>query len=126
MSLLILDDNADAKIKALVEHAEKNIFTVEEIAKIMDGSAPPAGDREGFSIFLPVHYKAVYTIEEHKAKMVVRHLSLSVNKEGRLPHPAVVEELLQKFGFVGPLKKCVVYMEGPEEDPYAVNIIEEF
>ncbi len=62
MRALIIGQEEKQKLQALVAHAEKNIFSIDELLdthnKELD--APPAGDMEGFSCDIPIGYKGTY------------------------------------------------------------------
>lgn len=126
MRALLLDDTTTAKIKKLVDFAEKNQLSHGDLKRIVKGVTPAPGNRPGFSVEIPIGFRIVFTIEEHKRNKVVRHLSISVDGgENMLPNQVAVETLIKEFGFKKPLKDCMVYLEQLEPTEHqAVNIIE--
>ena len=54
---------------------------------------------------------------------LVRHLSVSVDRAGALPHPMAVWALAQEFGFRSP-ERARVWIEEYEPGREAVNVIE--
>lgn len=119
MRPLIIDEAFRAQVNAVKEHAEANIFTLQEEYAVMHGKKPPAGDRKGFSFKTKFGYKIVFSYEEQSAGMI-RHFSMSVPTEGKVPHPLVIQEVMKAFGFKGSLEDCMVDIE----DGTAVNVWE--
>lgn len=63
MGALFIDDDTRGKITAVIAHAEKNIFSMDDLLDLLNKQALPAGDRKGFSCIIPVGYRCVYSLE---------------------------------------------------------------
>lgn len=120
MRALLIDDVVKSNLRRLVEHAEKNVFTIDDLLNIKNGAEPPPGDREGFSCNIPIGFRVVFSIERQPIGMV-RHLSVSVDSEKSLPHPHAVIEIMRELGFENLLEDCVLDFKS---DLSAVNILE--
>lgn len=100
----------DVKIEALRKYAEEHPLKVDEVRRIIDGAAPPVGDRIGYDLGIAVGYRLVFSIEECPKRdgtgtVWLRRMSMSTGRPGKLPHPAGVEMIAGKLGFP-PLKEC--------------------
>lgn len=120
---LIIGAAQKDKIKNLVDYAEKNIFSMDDLLDTVNKEMESAGDMDGFSIDLPVGFKVVYSIEQQPAGKV-RHLSVSVDTPGRCPSPESIQVIMDEIGFKNTLLKCKVGMEKIGENHEAVNVLE--
>jgi hypothetical protein len=111
MSPLVIDRDA---LRALRAYAETAPIPLEEVRRIHAGEAPPAGERPGYALVLPVGYRVVYSLEEMPSRSGgaawYRRMSVSGPRPGRLPHPAALEELARALG-MPPLRDCWVTMD---------------
>lgn len=123
MRALIIGPAEKEAIKNLVDYAEKNIFSMDDLLDTKNKEMAPAGDMDGFSAFLPVGYKVVYTIEQQPAGKV-RHLSVSVDTPGKYATPESIQVIMDEIGFQNPLLKCEIGMEDIGSNHQAVNILE--
>ena len=56
---------------------------------------------------------------------LTRHMSISTNSDGdQIPHPVIVQEIMQMLGFAGSLEDCSVFQESIPGGGIAVNVIE--
>lgn len=90
MSALLIDDQAKAQVKEVLDFASKreNWYTL--------GQKSP-GDRPGYVTQL-THFRCVYSVTVFEGKPH-RHLSLSIHQN--LPHPIVAFTIAKMFGFTG-------------------------
>ncbi|MDG1950968.1 MAG: hypothetical protein P8J32_09220 [bacterium] len=52
-------------------------------------------------------------------------MSISTNSDGdQIPHPVIVQEIMQMLGFAGSLEDCSVFQESIPGGGIAVNVIE--
>lgn len=123
MRPLIIDDELKANIAKLVEYAEKNPFTMDDLLDIYNKQMQPAGDMGPYTLVLQFGFKIVYTIEK-QVNGDVRHLSISVDAPGKLPNPGVVEEIMRLIGFDNELSDCVIYLEDIGPNHQAINVLE--
>jgi hypothetical protein len=97
--VLIIDDRARAGAARVVEYASRpeNLYVPGPGAKI-------PGDDPGHVLRLG-DYRMVFSLTKVTTGEVYRHFSMSVPAKSKFPHPVVVDEVLELFGFVGGLKK---------------------
>lgn len=120
---LILDEEAIEKINRMVAHAETHIFTMDDLLDIYNKQGTIAGDMEEFTVVLPFGYRIVFSIEvQNPGKM--RHLSMSVDEDGKLPNPVAVQEIMKATGFTNELENCLVKLEDISPTRQAINVME--
>jgi hypothetical protein len=119
MHPMVIDDK---KLAALRRFAEEHPIPADEVRKIYEGTAPPAGDREGYGLDIDFGYHLVMSIEECPLKdgtgtTWLRRMSMSTGRPGKYPNPVGVEEIAKTLVFP-PLSQCVV---GADDDVIVVN-----
>jgi hypothetical protein len=121
MRALVIDEDTKSQIKDIISFAEKHRRDLSTLKKTMEGLVPPVGDILGHSMKIYRGYRAVYSIEEQPCGWC-RHLSVSVDAEGKLPSIPAVEVLMGEFGFSGTINDCLnVWVE----ENMAVNILQQ-
>jgi hypothetical protein len=120
MQLFIIGPEGKKELAKVKANAESNPFSAEATrARVMGGWQRP-DDLPLFTCYLPVDYKVVYTIEAalsaanwNEAHGMCRHLSMSIGRREKTPHPAVCQEVMNELGFVNTLDsgKCYVWIE---------------
>jgi len=125
MRPFIITNAIREQISKLVQYAEHNPFSMDDMLDIYNRQKAAAGFDENLRLHLPFGYRIVLSIEE-QPKGKVRHLSCSVDEPGKLPSPAVVDELLKLLGFKYSLaeKKSMVALEEFAPGHEAINILE--
>lgn len=123
MRVLLIDDSIRAKIKTLIDYAEKNPFSMDELLDTHNKELAPAGDMDGFSLQIPMGYMVVYSIEKQPMGKV-RHLSVSVGTENKMPSQESVQMIMEEFGFKNKLLNCSVSIEEVSPVKKAINILE--
>lgn len=123
MRPFIIDEEIKNKFKALAIHAERNPFSMDDLLDIYNKAEKPAGDYSEFTLVLPFGYKVVYSIEQ-QVKGDVRHFSISVDADGKLPNIVVVQECLKLLGFKNKLENCIVRLEDYAPKRQAINVLE--
>lgn len=129
---LMITPDIRHKIKALKEKAAAHPIPIK---KVMDKALAPEkefevklSDRdpgktydaaEGFLI--PVGYRVAYSVEEQPAG-ICAHLSISVDKKGKLPHPEAIKMIAFEFGCED-LKDSTGWIEEFEPGHDAVNVV---
>lgn len=116
---LIIDDTKVANLKAF---AEAHPIFMNELIEIAEGRQQPVGDREGYSIDLPINFKVVFSIEEHPQKdgngtIWFKHMSMSLDIPGRCPNEFAVGMVCQALGFP-PLNECHLDLVKDHVIPY--------
>jgi hypothetical protein len=74
---------------------------------------------------LPVGYRTAISFEDQPAGLV-RHLSVSVNQPGSLPHPAAVRVIAEAFGFDlnDESKAARLWLEEFDPGHEAINVLQ--
>jgi hypothetical protein len=121
MRVLIINDEIKKKIKNVISYAKCFPFEIKDMKKLSSGQIGPPGDNQNYSVELFSGYRVVFSFEEHPSGWY-KHLSVSVDTEGKLPSIPSVEVILQEFGFGGNL--TIMDMDNVWiEKGYAVNIV---
>lgn len=123
MRVLIIDEVAKERINQVIGHAEDNVFSFDDLLDIYNKQATSAGDMTAYTTYLHRGYKVVYSLEMQPMGKC-RHLSVSVDKAGKLPSIDAVELIMKEFGFRGSIEDCNVSMEEFAPNHQAVNVIE--
>lgn len=125
---LIIDEEVRSQIKACVELAEANPV---DMPALMERIKTPQWKEHHMAqmvrqtVKIPLAYMATFSIEHGHPCGPCRHMSMSVQREGRLPNSIGLWMIAQEFGFWGELKDCeAVYPEKLEGHGQAVNIIQ--
>lgn len=127
MRVLVMGPEEKDKLSKLKENAIKNIFSFDDLLDMKNEQAPIPGDIDGFSCIIPDGFRVVYSIEHHPKTdgsgfTPIRHASISVHEEGKLPNPHACEMIIAELGFTNPLENCLIDVEGG----YAINVMEEY
>ena len=123
MRPLVIDEELKSNISKLVAYAEKNPFTMDDCLDVYNKAMEPAGDMKHYSLVLPFGYRIVYSIEQQPMGNV-RHLSISVDADGKLPNIVVSQEIMKLIGFDNELEECIVRLEDIAPKRQAINILE--
>jgi hypothetical protein len=123
MRALIIDKAAREALQKLVVHAEANVFTMDDLLDLHNGQGPMAGDLDGYSCVLPVGFRVVFSIED-QVPGKVWHLSMSVDKDDRLPNPHAVEVVMKELGFKNELHECSFDLAYIGPNRKAINVWE--
>ena len=77
------------------------------------------------SVPIPMAFVVTYSIEyNHPGGRTARHMSMSVMRDGRVPHPAGVWMVCEELGFHGSLRECTVWLEDLSDGGSAVNVVQ--
>ncbi len=120
---LLVDKDLTDQINSLVAYAEKNPITMDYLLDQKNGEEKPPGDYAEYTRTLPFGYRVVFTIELQPAGKI-RHLSMSVDEEGKLPNEFAVAEMMRLIGFQNELRKCKVHIEDTGPKRQAINVLE--
>lgn len=123
MSVLIIDEEAKARIKEVKEYAERNHYSIDDLLDIKNGAQEPPGDNGFFSCHLMNGYRVVYTIEDQPSVGLVRHMSISLNEQ--LPPVPSVQIIMEEFGFESQLQDCFLFLEDTPTGK-AINVLEAY
>jgi hypothetical protein len=94
MRPLILDEIQKAKVKEVVDFARTNLYYPFKSETI-------PGDDARHVVNIPVGYRCVFSITVTPDGKHWRHLSISVPKREKYPHPAAACVIADLFGFTG-------------------------
>jgi hypothetical protein len=125
--IFLIDDNLSKQLQRLVDNAQANRLTIETLDRNTENKTA-VGDDPRFVADLPFGWRIVFSIEEARkadgsGAVWMRHMSLSVSGDGKLPNVMVTELIAKELGFPGfSEKKCHIYFEQAEH-LRAVNII---
>lgn len=126
-ALVIGGAEQQAAIAELIKLAELNVMPLAEVEAL--SSSPlevqrcaAAGNRLQ-TIKLPVGYNATYT-HETQPEAICRHLSVSVDRRGKLPSIEAVQAIMLLFHFVNEIRGCFVWIEGMADHQQAINVVE--
>jgi hypothetical protein len=123
MRALLIDNNIRKQINEMVEYAESNPFTLNDLKQIQLNKKPCPGHTMGHYCFLPFGYKVVYSIQ-YQPSGKIRQLTMSVDAKGKLPSPPSVEEIIKLIGFKNELNSCFLHFEDIGDGEHAVSVIE--
>lgn len=124
---MILDDGVREKIRTLVALAESRpveMTGLSERLQVPDEKAKHRAQMTEQSIEIPLAFLVTFSIERGHPCGVCRHLSMSVQREGRLPNQIAVWLVAQEFGFWGALEQCLVWLEDLTGHGQAVNLVQ--
>ena len=120
---LAIDEQIRGFIKRVINYAGENRVTLSMMKEIAAGKRPPIGDNRNYVCYIPVGFRAAYSIEEHSGGWF-KHLSVSVSTKRRVPNIPTIEMLLVEFGFKGTINdQYNVYLEDIGEEEKAVNVM---
>jgi hypothetical protein len=96
MSALLLSPAVDQMLIGLREYAESHPMTMADVLRVIQGKLKRAGDNPEHVREVPVGYKVVLSVEEQPVGLCY-HVSVSVSRPGKLPHPLAVDEILKRL-----------------------------
>lgn len=130
MSVLIIDQAAQAAIKAAIERARDKPIPLDAINRIAvpkDQEHVALADRHA-KHYRPQSemvqlgsYRVAISFEEQPHGLV-RHLSISAPKPGTVPNLPAIEMIAEEFGFAGGLSEWRAWLEEFEPGHHALNI----
>jgi hypothetical protein len=126
---LVIDDEVRSQIKACVELAEANPvdmprMMVEIINPVKKEHHSAQMTRQ--SVKIPFAYLVTFSIEHGHPCGPCRHMSMSVQREGRVPNPIAVWMIAKEFGFWGDRVECCdgMWMEDLVGHGKAINLVQ--
>jgi hypothetical protein len=127
MSVLIFDADIREGIRHLCEFAFSqpvNMPEVVERLKTPEGRKEHRAQMTRQTMEIPVGYLVTFSVETGHPCGTCRHMSMSVHREGRVPHPAALWEVAKEFGFWGALQKCAIWEEELAGHGIAINVVQ--
>jgi hypothetical protein len=124
---LLIGDEQRAELCALRERA--NAAPV-DVRTLVERIATPAGREQhrdhmtAQTVAIPMAYLVTFSVEIGHPIGTCRHLSMSVQREGRVPNEYAVWMVAEALGFVGGLELCTCWLEDLEGHGKAVNVVQ--
>jgi hypothetical protein len=125
---LIIDEEVRSQIKACVELAAANPVDMPRLMKLIKDPVKKAHHMAQMTrqtVKIPLAYMVTFSIEHGHPCGPCRHMSMSVNREGRLPNEIGLWMIAQEFGFWGDLRDCdAIFPEDLQGHGHAINIVQ--
>ena len=124
---LMIGPCESASLHALRKRANRHPVDASTLAARLatpDGKAKHRRQMTAQSVRIPLAYLVTFSIETGHPKGTFRHMSISVQREGRVPSPEGVWIVAQALGFTGTLDDCIAYLEKLEGHGDAVNVLQ--
>lgn len=128
MSVVILGPSEIEALVALRARAEASPTPLAVLTSLGEGEPAPGGMNPTFTVKIPTNLTVTFTHEVQPIGLC-RHVSMSVNLNGRVPHPTAVAMVLPFLGFTQSAKTLgslgLVWMEAfGAHTQNAVNVLE--
>lgn len=125
---LIIGDAEKTKLRELRELAAKHpvdMRGIEARLKLPKTKAAHMAQMTAQTIDIPMAYQLTFSIETGHPGGTARHMSMSVQRAGRLPNQYAVWMVAELLGFVGGLDQCDhVWLEDLKGHGEAVNVVQ--
>lgn len=115
---LVIGQSQIAQLARLRELASANPIDMNERVKTLrskEGRKHHLEQMTRQSLLLPMTYMVTFTLELHNGKLM-RHLSMSTTRRGKMPSPDSVWAVAELLGFEGSLQQCKVWIEDLDTD----------
>lgn len=133
MRALVISDDERRAIQAAVKRAYAKPLSLAQVERgaatvPQDKATLTLADRTGSfephgeGVILPGGYRAAISFE-YQPIGLCRHLSVSVDTPGRVPHMLAVGMIAEAFGFVQGMER-EIWTEEFDPGEYAVNVVE--
>jgi hypothetical protein len=126
MSLLVIDGPTTDRINQVREFAEKNFLTREYMIKSHTPGGVTKEEIAQFEVRAHVGWLICYTVEEQRINgrsVKMRHISIENERTQKLPHPTIIQQIMDAYGFVNELTKCKVFFTNEDT---RINVMEIF
>lgn len=126
---LIITPEIVAALHKLRDAAARKPTDMQEVMRLLK---TPRGKRlhmaqmtaQTISIPGPWTFFVTFSIENGHPVGTCRHMSMSIKREGRVPHPIGVWMVAEELGFSGGLEACAVWPEDLSDGGRAVNVVQ--
>ena len=125
MRPLIIDENGRRLITDLCARAAAAPVAMDELTKLMEtpgGAEKHMARMTAQTIELPVGFVVTYSVETGHPAGTVRHLSVSVDADDRLPSRHAVVMIAEEFGFAGGFTDWFIWREQFANRGVAINV----
>ena len=122
MTSLLIGPDEKAKIAELRAFAEANpLDPVSVIALAAENLDNVRDVMHMYSIDVPIGFHVTYS-QENQPPGLCHHLSVSIDRADKMPHPETVEMILQEFGMEPIAQSINVWIEDVDDVTKAINI----
>lgn len=121
MRVLYIDEDVKNDIRCVVDYAQANFLTLDQVKTRVENGEPIGNDRR-FNCMIPDGYKVTFSIEQQSFGWT-KHISVSVTDRTKMPNPAAVKLLMQEFDMGYPLVNSLVFIENVNDGVQAINVI---
>ena len=123
----MIGDDERAALARLRGLANANPVDMRALPALLETPAGKAAHRErmnGQTIALPAAYLVTFSIETNHPHGTARHMSMSVQRKGRVPIEHAVWMVAVELGFTGGLGECTTWLEELQGHGNAVNVVQ--
>lgn len=127
MTALLIGPDEKAQITKLMEQAAAAPVHMPEVMrriKTVAGKKAHMARMTAQTIELPVAFLLTFSIETGHPCGTCRHMSMSVNRQGRLPSPEAMWMVAKELGFTGSLAACTYWVEELRGHGQALNVVQ--
>lgn len=126
---LLLTTEAVERLHRLRAFAAKRPVDIQVVSEMMKHPGPMAQHRKQMTaqtvvIPGPWPFFVTFSIETGQPVGPCRHMSMSIKRDGRVPHPAALWLIAEELGFSGGLETCKVWPEDLSDGGKAINILQ--
>lgn len=126
---LIITPDVQAALHKLRDVAARKPVEMAEVMRLLK---TPRGARlhkqqmtaQSIRIPGPWDFFVTFSIENGHPAGTCRHMSMSIMRDGRVPHPIGVWMVAEDLGFSGGLEACRVWIEDLSDGGKAVNVVQ--
>ena len=124
--LMLGPDEREAlvRLRALAEARPVDMSTLERAIATPEGKAHHRIRMTEQTVLIPLAYMVTFSIETNQPHGTARHMSMSVQKAGRVPTGHAVWMVAVELGFTGSLGECSTWLEELQGHGQAVNVVQ--
>jgi hypothetical protein len=114
------------KLRALAARQPTDIIDVMRLIKTPRGKQQHKERMTAQSIRIPGPWDFIVTfsLETGHPAGTCRHMSMSIMREGRVPHPTGLLLVAEDLGFSGDMEACLVWTEDLSDGGKAINMLQ--
>ena len=127
MTVLVLSHDTNVELAELLAAAAANPVDMKVLTEAMKHVAGKAAHKMQMTrqtIEIPIGFMVTFSIETGHPGGTARHMSMSIDKHGRIPNEHALWIVAERLGFVGDLNDCVMWVEDLEGHGAAVNVVQ--
>lgn len=124
---LVIDTDVEQQIRDLCEFAFAQPVDMPGLAARVatpEGKAAHVQQMTRQTIRIPLAFLVTFAVETGHPCGICRHMSMSVQREGRIPNEIAAWMIAKKFGFWGGLERCAVWHENLSGHGPAINLVQ--